>query len=66
MFAGSGGKEIEHADGRELWILADAYKVRGMREWMVREAINVQSMPAVMHYALESAGNRDAAILVDR
>ena len=63
--AGCGGKEIELADGRELWILADAYKVHGMQEWMIKHAIDSVSMPAVMHYALESAGNRDADVLVD-
>jgi hypothetical protein len=39
------------ADGRELWMLADKYEVDGVKQWLVKHAINMESVCAAAQFA---------------
>ena len=42
------------ADGRELWMLAHKYEVEGVKEWLLKRGISVESVCAAANFACES------------
>jgi len=54
--AGRGGEECAKADGRELWLLGEMYEVAGLREWLLEEGIDGESVYSVYEFALVAEG----------
>ena len=61
--AGRGGEECAKADGRELWLLGEMYEVAGLREWLLEEGIDGESVYSVYEFALVEEGVDREAIM---
>jgi hypothetical protein len=49
---GCADKETSEADGRELWLLAERYRVQGVKEWLMFKGIDEEGLLAATQYAL--------------
>ena len=58
VYLGRCGEECVKADGRELWVLAEKFKVVEMKEWLVEEGINGSSVCAAYEFGLVPEGER--------
>lgn len=47
---------MAQADGREVWLLADLYGVKGIKRWLMSEGLAGHSVCAAAQYALEGDG----------
>jgi hypothetical protein len=47
-------KPTSDADGREVWMLAHKYEVKGVKEWLVEHGITVDSVCAAASFACKS------------
>ncbi len=53
LFAGGpqAGQQTHDVDGRELWMLAEKYEVDGVKRWLLKHAITLQSVCAAAQFA---------------
>eukprot|EP00285_Hemiselmis_virescens_P010237 CAMPEP_0173409470 /NCGR_PEP_ID=MMETSP1356-20130122/72233_1 /TAXON_ID=77927 ORGANISM="Hemiselmis virescens, Strain PCC157" /NCGR_SAMPLE_ID=MMETSP1356 /ASSEMBLY_ACC=CAM_ASM_000847 /LENGTH=255 /DNA_ID=CAMNT_0014370941 /DNA_START=73 /DNA_END=836 /DNA_ORIENTATION=+ len=58
LYLGKCGEMCGVADGRELAVLSEMYKLFGLREWLVGVGIGDDSVPAAMEFALLPEGDR--------
>lgn len=56
MPTGCGGEECSKSDGRELWILAEMYHLRGMMDWLLEEGIHAGTICAAWEFGLVPEG----------
>ena len=56
--AGRAGEECKVADGRELWLLAEMYEVDGVREWLLTEGVDKESVFGAYEFGLVPEGYR--------
>ena len=42
-------EECAKADGRELWVLGEMYRVRGMREWLLEDKVALRAVKVAFH-----------------
>ena len=58
VYVGRCGERVGAADGRELWVLAEAYQVWGLKEWLVKEGVwSMDSACQAMQYAKSAEGS---------
>jgi hypothetical protein len=51
----AGSTSVEHADGRELWMLSDRYEVEGIKEFLSEQGITAKSACAAAQFACDCA-----------
>ena len=56
VWTGRAGEECAKADGRELWVLGEMYRVRGMQEWLLEEGVHMGSLVGVYEFGLVPEG----------
>ena len=65
FWTGRAGEECAKADGRELWVLGEMYRVRGMQEWLLEEGVHMGSLVAVYEFGLVPEGV-ERGVVVER
>jgi len=61
--AGRAGEECAKADGRELWLLGEMYEVAGLRNWLLKEGIQMGTLFAACEFGLVPEGVEREGIL---
>jgi hypothetical protein len=56
VYMGKAGKACVTANGRELWILAEMYRMPALRTWLVGAGIYASSLCAVYEFAMVPEG----------
>jgi hypothetical protein len=52
MREGCAGAQMAEADGRELWLLAERYQIKGIKEWLMKKGIDEEGLFAAAQYAM--------------
>jgi hypothetical protein len=52
MRTGCAGVQMAQADGRELWLLAERYQIKGIKEWLMDKGIDEDGLFAAAQYAM--------------
>jgi hypothetical protein len=56
VYLGKAGKKCYDADGRELWVLAEMYRMASLKKWLLQAAIHARTVCATYEFALVPEG----------